>query len=210
MRRTVRLAIPLVAAAFLSFPLWAQPDLNAEYKPTNKPPEPQLTCNSASSSHSKKHQADRPLAETNTRFERINALFAPIIQVGGALAPAYTNVPQRVSVNGKSSSFRVNAQPNLSFTLDVFEPDFMAPIKLFRFDQVKSKREYTTGRWANCSGAPDLYVQFSCAGFVPDPGLPIAVTKSSATTRQITISSPLPPGEYAIEVGRLVFPFGVD
>ncbi len=209
MRTIARLSVPLLATAAFTFPLFAQPDLNGEYKPTNKPPEPQLTCNSPSS-QSKKHKADRPLAETNSRFERINALFAPIIQVGGALAPAYTNVPQRVSVNGKSASFRVNAQPNLGFTLDVFEAHFMAPIKLFRFEQVKSKREYTTGRWANCSGAPDLYVQFSCEGFVPDPGLPITVTKTADTTRQITISSPLPPGEYAIEVGRIVYPFGVD
>lgn len=209
MRTTARRSIPLLAIAAFAFPLFSQLNLNREYQPTNKPPEPQLTCNSLLS-QSKKHKADRLLAETNTRFERSNRLFTPIILVGGARAPVFTNLPQRVSVNGKSASFRVNTQPNLSFTLDVFEPDFITPIKLFRFEQVRWKREYTTGEWANCSGAPDLYAQFSCEGFVPEPGLPITVTKTADTTRQITISSPLPPGEYAIEVGRIVYPFGVD
>ncbi|MGP8251702.1 MAG: hypothetical protein ACLQHF_06680 [Terracidiphilus sp.] len=189
----------------------------SEHKPTNKPPEPQVTCDSVSSSQpSKKHKADRPLAEPNTRFERVMTGFAPLVSVdapggGNWIAPAYTNVPERVSVKKNASSFHVSAQANLTFTLTTFNGRYMeTPIKLFRLDEVKSKREYTTGHWSQCVGGGGTFVQFSCQGFVADAGLPVTVTNPTESSRQIMISAPLQPGEYALEFGYLVFTFGVD
>jgi hypothetical protein len=212
-------ALTLVTLAVLSVPLWAPQSIQSQIKPTNKPPEPQLTCDSVSSSHpSKKHSADRPLAEEFTGYYLLSGGmggWAPLVSVdvpgGRMLAPQYMGVPERVSVKKDASAFRVNAQDNISFTLTTFDTLYAAaPIRLFRFEIVKSKREFTDGQWAQCTGGGDSGIQLSCKDYTRDPGLPISVWQLGESSRRITPSSPLQPGEYAVQVGRLVFTFGVD
>ena len=103
-----------------------------------------------------------------------------------------------VEVSGDSSSFRLKASEKVDFVFKTGSPE---KVSLYRFDQKKNKRrfDYEKGH------GYDLR-----QGLEAIRGLPADVSKYGESSYKLVPASPLPPGEYAINIAGEVYTFGVD
>jgi hypothetical protein len=103
-----------------------------------------------------------------------------------------------VEVSGDSSSFRLKASERVDFVFQTGSPE---KVSLYRFDQKKNKRrfDYEKGH------GYDLR-----QGLEAIRGLPADVSKYGESSYKLVPASPLPPGEYAINIAGEVYTFGVD
>jgi hypothetical protein len=100
-----------------------------------------------------------------------------------------------ILVQGAQSSFRIKAAEKTEFVFNTSNPE---KVSLYRFDQKKKKRQFLSVK-LKITGGGELI-----------RGVPIEVSKFGESSYRLVPSSPLTPGEYAINLADNVYTFGID
>jgi hypothetical protein len=108
--------------------------------------------------------------------------------------PGWISATGIVELTGEHSTFRIKAGETIEF---VFKTEHAESVRIYPFTPKKNQRDYAL-------------VVFRGRSRETLQGVPVEITKFGDSSYKLTPKSPLPIGEYAIDLAGKLFSFGVD